>query len=268
MGSGHARGQAPAARSLPRTADGHPDIQGFWWADGIISLLGPETKKQDRFNSRRPGVIVDPPDGNLPYQPVAAERFKGIFARYDKFPVKPEDTDPLARCAPMGVPRVNKWVTPFEIVQPAGYVVFLYEYPKSLHRIVPLDGRAHLGKNIPLWLGDSRGHWEGNTLVVDITNTNALTWFDQVGNFHSDALHMVERLTMVDVDTIQYRVTLTDPKVYTRPVTLEWPLKRQKDEDQEFIVESECNEAGNPGLYGIMGIPHSQSTGPGRVGPK
>ena len=165
----------------------------------------------------------------------------------------------------MGVPRVHNWVTSFQILQPAGHVIFLYQYPKSLHRSVPLEGRPHLGTNIPLWMGDSRGRWEGDTLVVDITNTNAQTWFDQAGNFHSEALHMVERFAFVDADTIQYQATITDPKVFTRPWTVAWELKRQKDEHQQFIIESECNEAGNPGLYGIMGIKHSQSTTQGQV---
>ena len=258
MGSARTMSQVPASTSLPQTADDQPDIHGFWWASCCLTLSGSQ-----KYLGQ--SVIVDPADGKVPYQPWAAARYKGIFARHNVFPVKPEDTDPLARCAPMGVPRVHNWVTSFQILQPAGYVIFLYQYPKSLHRSVPLDGRPHLGTNIPLWMGDSRGRWEGNTLVVDITNTNAQTWFDQVGNFHSEALHMVERFTLVDADTIQYQATLTDQKVFTRPWTVAWELKRQKDEHQQFIIESECNEAGNPGLYGIMGIKHSQSATRGRV---
>ena len=259
-------GQAPASTSLPQTADGQPAIHGFWWADSSYTLGGFEGSDSANPRARpRKSVIVDPADGKVPYQPWAAARYKGVHARHNVFPVKPEDTDPQARCAPAGIPRVHSHVTAFQILQPAGQVIFLYQYPRSLHRSVPLDGRPHLGTNIPLWMGDSRGRWEGNTLVVDITNTNAQTWLDQVGGFHSEALHMVERFTVVDADTIQYQATLTDPKVYTRPWTVAWELKRQKDEHQQFIIESECNEAGNPGLYGIMGTEHSQSTTQGRV---
>ena len=254
MGSARTMSQVPASTSLPQTADGQPAIHGFWWSTAPGTLGG------FAGSDSRTSVIVDPADGKVPYQPWAAAAYEGLHARHNVFPVKPEDTDPQARCAPAGVPRVHSHVTAFQILQPAGHVIFLYQYPRSLHRSVPLDGRPHLGTNIPLWMGDSRGRWEGNTLVVDITNTNAQTWLDQVGGFHSDALHMVERFTVVDADTIQYQTTLTDPKVYTRPWTVAWELKRQKDEHLQFIIESECNEAGNPGLYGIMGTEHSQST--------
>ena len=266
MGSARTMSQVPASTSLPQTADGQPDIHGFWWAGSSYTLNGFEGGGRgiDPSGSRK-SVIIDPADGKVPYQPWAAATYEGLHARHNVFPVKPEDTDPQARCAPAGIPRVHSHVTAFQILQPAGQVIFLYQYPRSLHRSVPLDGRPHLGTDIPLWMGDSRGRWEGNTLVVDITNTNAQTWLDQVGGFHSDALHMVERFTVVDADTIQYQATLTDPKVYTRPWTVAWELKRQKDEHQQFIIESECNEAGNPGLYGIMGTEHSQSTTEERV---
>ena len=266
MGSARTMSQVPASTSLPQTADGQPDIHGFWWAGSSYTLNGFEGGGRgiDPSGSRK-SVIIDPADGKVPYQPWAAATYEGLHARHNVFPVKPEDTDPQARCAPAGIPRVHSHVTAFQILQPAGQVIFLYQYPRSLHRSVPLDGRPHLGTNIPLWMGDSRGRWEGNTLVVDITNTNAQTWLDQVGGFHSEALHMVERFTVVDADTIQYQATLTDPKVYTRPWTVAWELKRQKDEHQQFIIESECNEAGNPGLYGIMGTEHSQSTTEERV---
>ena len=258
MGSARTMSQVPASTSLPQTADGQPAIHGFWWA-GL--LPGQASLGGFAGSDSQTSVIVDPADGKVPYQPWAAAAYEGLHARHNVFPVKPEDTDPQARCAPAGIPRVHNHVTAFQILQPAGHVIFLYQYPRSLHRSVPLDGRPHLGTNIPLWMGDSRGRWEGNTLVVDITNTNAQTWLDQVGGFHSDALHMVERFTVVDADTIQYQTTLTDPKVYTRPWTVAWELKRQKDEHlQAFIIESECNEAGNPGLYAIMGTEHSQST--------
>ena len=259
MGSARTMSQVPASTSLPQTADGQPAIHGFWWSGTWRTLFGFAGSDSQK------SVIVDPADGKVPYQPWAAATYEGLHARHNVFPVKPEDTDPQARCAPAGIPRVHAHVTAFQVLQPAGQVIFLYEYPRSLHRSVPLDGRPHLGTNIPLWMGDSRGRWEGNTLVVDITNTNAQTWLDQVGGFHSDALHMVERFTVVDADTIQYQATLTDPKVYTRPWTVAWELKRQKDEHQQFIIESECNEAGNPGLYGIMGTEHSQSTTEERV---
>ena len=270
MGSACTMSQAPASTSLPRTADGQPDIRGYWYhtADGSVlngwaacgGYCADEPIDQHRHNVvARKSLIIDPPDGKVPYQPWAFARYKVNHRLADAFPVKPEYVDPQVRCGPAGIPKLYGHVNPFQIQQPAGQVVFLYQYPKSLHRAVPLDGRPHIGKNIPLWMGDSRGKWEGNTLVIDITNTDPQTWFDQVASFHSDALHMVERFTPVDIDTLQFQATITDPKVFTRPWTVQLELKRQKNEQLEFIVESECNEAGNAGMYALMGIKHSQS---------
>src|SRR5262249_20766626 len=179
--------------------------------------------------------------------------------------VKPEHIDPQVRCGSAGIPKNQGHPNPFQIQQSAGPVVFLFQYPRGQFRLVPLDGRPPLAQDIPLWMGDSRGKWEGNIFVIDITNTNAQSWFDQVGHFHSDALHMVERITPLDVDTLSDRFTITDPKVYTRPWTAELIQNRQKNEQLEFIVESECNEGGNPGLYAAMGVPHKVSTRKGWV---
>jgi hypothetical protein len=98
--------------------------------------------------------------------------------------------------------------------------------------VIPLDARPHVGSDIKLWMGDSRGHWEGNTLVVDVTNNNDQTWFAIVGSFHSDALHMTERWTQTAPDHIVYIVTMEDPKVYTRPWKLRVDFRRQPVDEQ------------------------------------
>jgi hypothetical protein len=113
---------------------------------------------------------------------------------------------------------------------------------------VPLDGRPHLPENIKLFMGDSRGRWEGNTLVVDVTNNNDKTWLDVIGSFHSDALHLVERFTVVDVKTINYEATIEDPKVYTRPWKLALVLERTNQEGFELWEEA-CHE-------GERDVPH------------
>jgi len=128
----------------------------------------------------------------------------------------------------------------FQILQPAGSVVFLYEAFHSF-RIIPLDGRPHASEPIRMFEGDSRGHWEGDTLVVDVTNQNAKTWFDMAGNFHSEALHVVERYTPVDANTIRYEALLEDPKVYTRPWTIRFDLGRNADPHYEQM-EYACVE--------------------------
>jgi hypothetical protein len=118
--------------------------------------------------------------------------------------------------------------TGFQIVQTPGRVVFLYEYGHH-YRSIPLDGRPHLPADMKLWMGDSRGHWEGRTLVVDVTNNNDQTWFDQVGAIHSSALHVIERWTIVSADRIDYVATIDDPSVFTQPWKIGMNYSRNRD---------------------------------------
>ena len=124
------------------------------------------------------------------------------------------------------------------ILQYPGYVLFEHE-GGHVFRIIPLDDRPHLGSSLKLWMGDSRGHWEGNTLVVDVTHFNDQTWFDRVGNYHSDALHVIERYTRTDADHILYEATIEDPKVFVRPWKMSMTLYRHKEKDAE-LLEYEC----------------------------
>ena len=130
--------------------------------------------------------------------------------------------------------------TQIEILQTPGYLLILFERAHT-YRIISTDGRPHAGANIAMWMGDSRGRWEGNSLVVDVTNHNAKTWFDQAGNFHSPAAHMIERFTLVDPDTIHYEVRIEDPRVYTRPWTMAFPLRRNKEPGFRLLEEA-CHE--------------------------
>ena len=98
-------------------------------------------------------------------------------------------------------------------------MLFLSEFSHTF-RVIPTDGRPHLGRDIPLYMGDSRGRWEGNTLVVDVTGQRDRVWLDHVGNFYSDGVHVVERWTMFDANAVHYQVTIDDPRVYTRPWTM------------------------------------------------
>jgi hypothetical protein len=126
--------------------------------------------------------------------------------------------------------------SPFQILQPPGYVVMLFE--RMSWRQIPLDGRAHIPDNIRLWHGDSVGRWDGDTLVVETTNMNGKTWLNEVGDVVSHAQHTVERFTPVDGSTMTYRATVTDPLVYTRPWTIEMPMNRSEGE----ILEAACHE--------------------------
>ena len=178
-----------------------------------------------------PSLVVDTPDRKIPYQPWALEFRKTITERF---------ISPLASCFPPGIPRDIVAPAGHQIVQGPGYVMHLLEYSHS-YRVIPTTNEPHVGGSVKLWQGNSRGRWEGNTLVVDVTNLNGLAWMDNAGNFASDALHVVERFTMIDRDTIHWEGRIEDPKVYTRPWTMVSALTRNREPGFE-IWEQACHE--------------------------
>ncbi len=222
----------------PLTPDGEPDIEGYWNQRNNVTTYSLERGDEDRREHNRitgqavatGRPIVDPPDGLIPYRPWAEAKYKFLLSVHTG-PERVEDLDPVARGFLEGTPRINLQ-TGFQILQPPGYVVFLYEYGHT-YRVVPLDGRPHLPGTIKLWMGDSRGHWEGHTLVVDVTNNNDQTWLDQVGAFHSDRMHVVERWTFAGADRLDYTATVDDPVVLTRPMTLTMNYGRNKEPGYE-----------------------------------
>jgi hypothetical protein len=231
-GRGGGRGQAPAAKAGPirRMPDGKPDLTGIYSANAGGANYGLEQHPQDFLTPSTRGVVVDPPDGKLPYQPWArAERIER------ELPHRGYE-DPTAHCFVAGVPRSMYTPSPYQVIQTPGYVVLLFE--RMSWRQIPLDGRAHIPDNVRLWMGDSVGHWEGDTLVVDTTNLNGKAWMNEVGDVLSYAAHVVERFTPMDADNIIYRATVTDPVVFTRPWTIEIPLRRT----QEELLEIACHE--------------------------
>lgn len=222
----------------PRTASGKPDLQGYWRGRLIMpfSVEGvPETEPLARDPlmpwTIGPGMILEPPDRKIPYQPWAAEvGRKG--QNHQKY------IDPRTGCGSGGVPRLALQ-DPNQLLQPFGddHVVWLSE-DHHVHRIITMGERPHVGQNIKLWNGDSIGRWDGNTLVIDVTNVNGYTWFDDAGNFYTDAAHLVERLTMFDPNTIHYEVTIEDPKAYTRPWKMVWALVRETTPGFQLLEES------------------------------
>ena len=246
-GAAQAGGQAPVAPAPaytpPRTPDGTPDIQGFWRPIGTFyNIQDLEFQAiYQRFSSdpttRGKSLIVDPPDGRIPYQPWAAEKASLVMQNHAD--PTPQFLDPNARCFLQGVPRhLNN--REFEILQPPGYVV-IFNMAHHAYRAIPLDAGPHIPERVKLWMGDSRGRWEGNALVVDVANNNDQTWFDVVGDFHSDALHVAERFVPVDANTIEYEAVITDPKVYTRPWTFALRFERFQDYGSELWEEA-CHE--------------------------
>ena len=242
LGTVSAAGQA--ARSNPsRLSDGQPDIQGHWISDAVGAAHSVEDGRdpdadviQGRAGEANPVVIVAPPDNLIPYTAAFATRRQQLLR--DIFtPVRPEHVDPHVRALLDGVPRNGYVPGGMQILQVPGAVMILYE-SNHAWRFIPLDGRPHAPQSLKLYMGDSRGRWEGNTLVVDVTNFNEDTWLDSHGSIHSDALHVVERWTLVGPTRIEYEATLEDPKAFSRPWKIAFPVNRRPDKVYEIFEDS------------------------------
>jgi hypothetical protein len=219
------------------------------------NATGNVTVMVEREIEKRTSLIADPPDGKIP--PLTAEGKERLArsptpnAAGQRLAAGPEDLSNAMRCITYGVPRLGVQninaagpLGYYHIVQTPEYVGLLLE---AIHevRMIPLDGRAHLPQDMRQWSGDSRGRWEGNTLVVDTTNFPPKSRF--MGS--ADNLHMVERLTRVADDTINYEITLNDPTTWTRPWTVVIHLKRSQDK----IYEYACHEGNYHTMEGILG---------------
>ena len=216
------------AQTPRRTADGKPDFNGIWQALNAASW---DIQDHSGQLGLPPGQGVV--DGNaIPYQSWAAAKKKENFA--NRLTADPTE----ANCFLPGVPRATYMPFPFEIVQTPKTIAIAYEFAHAL-RNIPMDGSPHPDGLPDTWMGDSRGRWEGDTLVVDVNSFNDQTWFDHAGNFHSDALHVVERYTLANPDHISYETTVEDPKIFTRPWTMSMPLYRRIDKNAK-LLEYEC----------------------------
>jgi len=250
-----------------KTSDGQPDIQGTWInfdstpfeapapqaanaARGSTaeSGVGPASEFADhnhKISERRRAMVVDPPDGRVPVMKWAEERRDYDIAH---IPDAPEHETPWVRCITRGYPAgmfPAGYNNAYEIIQIPGYVVMVFEMIHET-RIIPIDGRPRLGAAIKQWNGEPRGRWEGNTLVVESTNYNSkgsIATSAATGRIRgipqSDALKVTERFTRVDANTINYTVTIEDPKVYSKPWTVALPLNR---DDTYQMFEYSCQE--------------------------
>ena len=205
-------------------------------------------------STRQTSLVVDPPDGRVPVKPEAEERRDFNLAHNaDSY----EYMSTWDRCITRGIPGAMfpaGYNNAYEIVQLPGFVIIHYEMIHNV-RVIPIDGRPHLPANIRQWDGDPRGHWEGNTLVVDTTNFNGKGWISTSaaggrikGIGESEQLHLVERFTRTDANTIRYEVTVDDPNVYTRPWKVSIPMVRDADYQ---IFEYACHE-GNHAVEGVL----------------
>jgi hypothetical protein len=208
-----------AATSLPRARDGKPDLSGFWQVMNTANFDIQDHSARDGVPAGQ-GVV----EGNeLPYLPAA------LAKKQENYKARATD-DPETKCLAPGVPRLMYMPYPFQIVQDSGKVFMLFEYA-SHNRTIHTDGTPHPKGGLGLWLGDARGHWEGDTLVADVTDFNDQTWFDRAGNFHSDALHVVERYSLKDRDHMNYEATIEDPNVFTRPWKMKMIFYRRVEEN-------------------------------------
>jgi hypothetical protein len=225
--------RAPVSReALPRTADGKPNLEGIWQASSTAAAdLQDHAARYNMLAGR--SVVVG---AEIPYQPWAAAKKAENFKNRQK-------ADPLNQCYIPGVPRIMYLDFPFQIFQTPQAVAIAFEWSLD-YRLIHTDGSPH-PVDLDSWMGDSRGRWEGDTLVVDVSNNNDKTWFDMAGDFHSEALHVVERYRMTDPRTIQYEATIEDAKVFTKPWTIRVALHRRTDRDRlfEYVCQAEAEEA-------------------------
>ena len=214
------------AQDIPRMPDGRPDLRGVWQALNSANWDIQDHGAELGMPAGQ-GVVV----GNeLPYLPDA------LVQRHENH-VNRLTEDPEAKCFMPGVPRITYLPYPFQIVQSADQVTILYEYAHVFRNIY--INSEHPPGPIQWWMGDSRAHWEGDTLVVDVIHLTDQTWFDRSGNFHSEELHVVERYTLTGPDHMLYEATIADPKVFSRPWSMSMPLYRRQEANVQ-ILEYEC----------------------------
>ncbi len=222
--------QKGSAYKAPRTKDGHPNLQGIWSARNTAwgSLEAHGASYGIRAGH---SVIVDPPDGKIPYtEPARKQRDENFKNR--------EQADPLNKCFLPGVPRLMYLPYPFQIFQTKDYIAIASEFAHAT-RTIYLGNKGHYA-DAAFWMGDSRGRWEGETLVVDVANFNAETWLDMSGNFHGEKMRVIEHFTRVAPDELRYEATITDPEVFARPWTIRMPLYLHREPDAQ-LFEYECH---------------------------
>jgi hypothetical protein len=243
--------QSASAADPPRPAKiaGKPNMNGVWQA-----ITGAYWNLEDHSasglsNFWQLGAIAAVPagqsivdgDGKIPYLPAALAQRDENRAGWPK-------TDPEAKCYMPGIPRATYMPYPFQIVQGDGDILFVYEFA-SANRIVHMS--KHQEPPVDSWMGWSNGHWEGDTLVIEVTGNNEQTWFDRAGNYHSDQLKVTERYTLKDENHLQYEATIEDPQTFSKPWKISLPLYK-KIEPNAQLLEFKCVEFSEELLYGDL----------------
>lgn len=253
--------EAPAARAL-LAADGKPNLNGVWQVLNTANWDLQEHPAQPGPYPHLLGATFYIPPGesvvegkDIPYQPWALEKKKENFAK--RMVMDTDDLkvgDPEAKCYMPGVPRATYMPYPFQIVQGTDKILMAYEFAHA-DRVIHLDKvdpSPYLA--VDTWMGHSEGRWDGDTLVVDVRGLIDQTWFDRAGNFHSDALHVVERYTPMGSDALMYEAAIEDSKVFTQPWKISMPVYRRLERDAK-IHEVQCVEFAEPFMYGSISSP-------------
>ena len=251
-----------ALATLPRTAEGRPDLSGIWqsFTTANWDILahsaqpGPRSELLGAWGAGRAGQSIV--EGNeLPYQPWAAAKQKENFANrtvvnVTNDPSRFDTGDPELQCFRAGVPRANYMPYPFQIFQTPEEIIIVYEY-KGAYRTINMNSDSSPPSDT--WMGWSNGRWDGDTLVVDVTGLNSYTWFDRAGNFHSDALHVIERWTPLSQYHIRYEATIEDPNVFTRPWTMRFMLYKNIEPNAQ-LIEFNCVPFVEELMYAPLGL--------------
>jgi hypothetical protein len=241
-----AGGQSRTYRA-PRTADGTPNLNGIWQAlneahwDLEAHAAAPSPVLELGAAHAAAGGLSIIDGGTIPYAAAALKRKQDNYANRLTL-------DPEIKCYLPGVPRANYMPYPFQIIQGPKYIMMIYTFAGAV-RTVYMD--EHKEAPADSWMGWSNGHWDGETLVVDTAGFNDQTWFDRAGNFHSEALHVVERYTAASPDHLLYEATIEDPNVFTRPWKISMPLYRRWEKNAQ-LMEFRCVEFVEELIYGHL----------------
>ncbi len=240
---------ASAADSdIPRTADGKPDFNGIWQAIGTAHYdIEPHAARPGPMFQLGAfgaipaglGIVVG---GSIPYTDAALAKKQTNQENWLQL-------DPVVKCYMPGIPRANYMPFPFQIVQSPEHIAMAYEFASAM-RIVYMN-RPDFAAPVPSWMGHSLGHWEGDTLVIEVTEQMPDTWFDHSGNHHSESLRVVERYTHKGPDVIIYEATMEDPEVFSRPWIIRTPLYRRLEENAQ-LLEFKCVEFSEELIYGHL----------------
>lgn len=248
----------PAAFRAPRLAGTeNPDFNGIWQAMTTANWNILDHAADGGAVNKIAGAYAVQPEGRgivegneIPYKEEARAKVKTNLENRLKFDSNnPHDLgDPEAKCYMTGVPRAMYMPYPIQILQTADQILMAFEYA-SASRMVHL--KDHQEAPVVSWMGHSNGRWEGDTLVVDVSSMNGLSWLDRAGNYVSDTLKVTERYTLKDANHLLYEATLEDPTVFTRPFKISFPLYRRLEPDLE-LGEMKCVEFVEDYLYGTL----------------